>query len=145
MYKAQCVSILELTKLIGLLLLTVQAVFPGKIQFWYPQQLQIQTFKQNYLYRQITIPHAKCKQELKWWIKHFELSNGKRLKQFPPQIIIQTDASLTGWEEGGEGWAVCQSKMTNGTCSVKKRKWHNSFLGVISCEATILDKIFGTK
>ena len=101
MYKAQCVSILELTKLIGLLLLTVQAMFPAKIQFRYPQQLQIQTFEQNYLYQQITIPHAKCKQELKWWIKHFELSNGKRLKQFPPQIIIQTDASLTGWEEGG--------------------------------------------
>ena len=73
MYKAQCVSILELTELIGLLFLAAQTVFPAKIQFRYLKQLQIQTFKQNYFYQQITIPHAKCRQELKWWIKHFEL------------------------------------------------------------------------
>lgn len=35
MYKAQQVSILVLTKLIGLLALTAQVVLPAKLQIWY--------------------------------------------------------------------------------------------------------------
>ena len=35
--------------------------------------------------------------ELKWWKRNLLLQNGKPLKIGMPQLIIQTNASKTGW------------------------------------------------
>ena len=63
------VSILELTKLIGLLSSTIQAVLPAQINFRYLQQQQIQALKTQGSYCKKVILNRHSKEELQWWIK----------------------------------------------------------------------------
>ena len=108
MQKAESVSILELTKLIGLLCSTVQAVLPAQIQIRYLQRLQIQSLQKNPNYNhQISLSY-QAKEELEWWIQNLDLCNGRYLIQNTSQITIQTDASKTGWG------AFCQGVRTRG-------------------------------
>ena len=37
------------------------------------------------------------KQELLWWVKNLRLNNGRSLRQKEPNLVIQTDASKSGW------------------------------------------------
>ena len=73
-------TIMELTKLQGKLWLTVQAVFPGRIQCRYLQQQQIYAVRETNSYQ----PKRKLSQqslaELKWWKENLLLQNGKPLK-----------------------------------------------------------------
>ena len=41
-YETEKTSILQLTKLIGLLSSTAEAVLPAQLQFWYLQQIQVE-------------------------------------------------------------------------------------------------------
>ena len=52
--------------------------------------------------------NAMTKEELAWWIKSLELTNGWAIIQSPSQILIQTDASKNVWG------AVCQGIRTGG-------------------------------
>ena len=92
MYNVTKVSILELTKLLGLLCSTVQAVLPAQLQIRYLQQLQIRMLQQERCYYQQITLNQKSKQELTWWIQNLSLCNGRCLVQPQPQMIIQTDA-----------------------------------------------------
>ena len=56
MYKTEKVSILKLTKLIGLLSLTAQAVLPAQFQLWYLQQIQVELLSRYPSYQnQVTL------------------------------------------------------------------------------------------
>ena len=55
----------------------------------------------------------------------------KCLMQLPPQIIIQTYVSMTGWE------AVCQ-RQTRGTCSVQEWSWHINILELLAVKPALL-------
>ena len=69
MYKATEVSILEFTKLVGLLCSTVQAVLPAQLQIRYLQQLQIRMLQQERCYYQQITLNQNSKQELTTWIQ----------------------------------------------------------------------------
>ena len=115
-YNAHKVSVLELTKLLCLLSSTVQAVLPAQLQIRYLQQIQIQALSQKYSYQQLVTLDLKAKKELMWWIQNLNLCNGRCLIQPPPQLVIQTDASKTGWG------ANCQGLTTRG---FGQRRRHN--------------------
>ena len=70
--------------------------------------------------------------ELKWWKENLLLQNGKPLKIGIPQLIIQTDASKTGW--GPE----CYGTTTGGTWSYQERTKHINILEVIAVKLGIL-------
>ena len=56
MYKTEKVSILKLTKLIGLLSLTAQAVLPAQFQLRYLQQIQVELLSRYPSYQnQVTL------------------------------------------------------------------------------------------
>ena len=60
------VLILELTKVIGLLSLTIQAVLPAQINFRYLQQQQTQALKTQGSYYKKVILSRNSKEELQW-------------------------------------------------------------------------------
>lgn len=60
MHEAITISILELTKLIGLLCSTVQAVLPAQ-QFRYMQNLKIKALKQHLCYQQQVVLGFRCR------------------------------------------------------------------------------------
>jgi len=132
MYKAETVSILELTKLIGLLCSTTQAVLPAQLQLRYLQKLQIKALQKNQCYHHQVVLDADSKQELMWWIQNLTICNGRCLVQTQPQIIIQTDASKTGWG------ASCQGMTTRGVWSNQEKELHINVLELLAVKLALL-------
>ena len=119
MYCKTFTSILELTKLLGLLSSTIQAVMPAQLQLRHLQQLQIQNLKLKKSYQDHVRITPLAKKELKWWIKNLVFSNGRTLIQDQTnQIVIQTDASKKGWG------AVCRGIRTGGGWSKEEAGLH---------------------
>ena len=85
--------------LIGLLSSTVPAILSGKIQFRFFQKEQILCVKKQRSYRGYVILGNIPRQELLWWIENIRLSNGRKIQQLEPQMTIQTDPSIKGWEQ----------------------------------------------
>ena len=67
-YKTEKVSILQLTKLIGPLSSTAQAVLPAQLQFWYLQQIQVELLSRDPSYQHQVTLNSIAKQELLWWV-----------------------------------------------------------------------------
>ena len=81
MYKTEKVSILQLTKLIGLLSSTAQAVLPAQLQFRYLQQIHVESLSRDPLYQHQVSLISSAKQELLWWVQNLKLCNGRCLVQ----------------------------------------------------------------
>ena len=90
-------TLLELTRVVGLLSSTIQAVEPAKIQLRFLQQQQIVCLRKKMNYQSVITLNTKSRTELTWWIKNLWFYNGRTFSQLNPQVIIQTDASLTRW------------------------------------------------
>ena len=73
-------TIMELTKLLGKISFTVQAVIPGRIQCRYLQQQQIQAVRETNSYQTKIKLNQQSLTELKWWKENLLLQNGKTLK-----------------------------------------------------------------
>ena len=81
------VSILELTKLTGLLSSTIEAVLPALINFRYPQQQQIQALKTQGSYCEKVILNRNSKEELQWGIQNLKICSGRSLIQSHNQVL----------------------------------------------------------
>ena len=73
-------TIMELTKLLGKLSFTAHAVLPGRIQYRYLQQKEIQAVREANSYQTKMKLSQQSLAELKWWKKNLLLQNGKPLK-----------------------------------------------------------------
>ena len=96
-YRAQEITLLERTRLLGALTSTIQAILPARLQFRYLQHQQIETLKRSVSYMATVTLNAMVKKELAWWIKNLELSNGRAIIHPPSQILMQADASKKDW------------------------------------------------
>ena len=102
-------SILELTRLIGLLTSIFQAVLPARLNSRFLQIQQILSLSENLPYLDKIVLNDNLKIELKWWVQNLELCNGRALIQPYAEVLIQTDASTKGWEQRAmesEQWDV---------------------------------------
>ena len=108
-------TILDLTKLVGLLSSTCQAVMPAIIQLRFLQNLQIQSLKRSNSYMKIVEVSHLAQKELIWWIKNLELQNGRLIIPPRSQVLLQTDASKKVWGE------FCQGLRTGGGSIVQGR------------------------
>ena len=75
-------------------------------------------------------PQAKA--ELNWWVQNLELSNGRSLVSIPAQLIISSDASMTGWG------AFCQNQSAVGPWSIIERKCHINVLELRAVKLAIM-------
>ena len=92
MYETEKVSILQLTKFIGILSSTAQA----QLHFWYLQQIQVESLSRDTSYQHQVTLNPSAKQEFLWWVQKLKLCNGRCLVQPQAQMVIQTDASKAG-------------------------------------------------
>ena len=76
--------------------------------------------------------NAMAKEELAWWIKNLELTNGPAIIQSPSQILVQTDGSKEGWG------AVCQGIRTGGLWSKKEQEYHINLLALLAIKFSLL-------
>ena len=90
-------SIHELASLIGMLTATAEAVIPASL---YVRELQMTKTKfllHNPNYQTLVTMPTECRVEIRWWIHHLRLWNGKHIITPGPDLILETDASLKGW------------------------------------------------
>ena len=89
-------SILELTRIIGLLSFTIQAVEPATMQLRFLQQpIVFLTKKMNY--QSVRTSSTKSRNKLTSWIENVSFCNGRAFSQLNPRMTLQTDVSWTGW------------------------------------------------
>ena len=88
MYKTEKVSILQLTKLIGLLGSTTQEVLPAQPQFRYLQQIQVESLSRDPSYQHQVTLNSSMKEELLWSVQNLKLCNGRCLVQPQAQMVI---------------------------------------------------------
>ena len=77
MHKKNHTSILELTKLLGLLLSTIQAVIPARLQIRNLQQMEIQALRLRKLFQDDVYLTALAKEKLIWSVENLAGTNGK--------------------------------------------------------------------
>ena len=73
-------------------------------------------------YEHCLVLTQEARLEMLWWIENLESNNGRNLLVDPPQVVIQTDASKSGWG------AVCQGQPAGGLWSEKERLEHINLL-----------------
>ena len=101
--------VIELTRLIGKLSFTAQAVLPGRLQHRYLQLQQIEALRLTQSYQSKVVLNLQSLEELQWWKENLSLQNGRPLKIGQADLVIQTDASMTGVSTGGK-WSRQEQK-----------------------------------
>ena len=97
---------------------------------------KIVCIKEKMNYQSVITLNTKLRTELTWRIENLRYCNDRTFSRLNPQIIIQTDASLTGLG------AVCNEVQTSGHWSYKERALH---INVLELAAIKLDLFISPK
>jgi hypothetical protein len=84
------ISLRELSKFLGLLTSSIQAVFPAPLHYRHIQRLKNVGLGTLNSYEALVVLNPQAKEEIVWW-------NGRALFHKPVDLIIETDASRKGW------------------------------------------------
>ena len=76
-------TVLQLTKVLGHLISSIQAVVPARLHYWYLLQEQIKTFQLSSSKATFSLGSLVL-EELQWWMNNISLSTGRSLIQLPP-------------------------------------------------------------
>ena len=94
------VSVRELSQLIGKLTASIHAIFPAPLHYRHLQDLKHKALARFGHFDATTALSTEAKDELQWWLAHLNAWNGRALVRPSPDVIIETDASRTGWGGG---------------------------------------------
>ena len=125
--KHSCQAI-ALSRFLGKLNHACQAIPPAPL-FYRNLQLCLQKSLETKDGQDYTAPAHLTQsaiEELKWWQKHLTQWNGRCLLSRSPDLIIETDASTTGWG------ASCQGMRTGGPWSQTERHKHINCLELLA-------------
>ena len=109
----------KLAQFLGRLNATAQAVFPAPLFCRHLQRdLQSSLSQNEQNYNSSLQLSAEAREEIQWWQQHLSQWNGRSLIQHHEQMVIRSDASLTGWG------AVCGETRTGGPWSPSEQEMH---------------------
>lgn len=132
-----CGPVRELARVIGRMTAALQAITPAPLCYRNLQRLKNRTFRSSLSYESIVTLDQCAEEELQWWIKEVHRWNGKPITTPPPDMIIETDASLLGW-------GAWMGMSTGGLWTEAERKHHINVLelkgGAFAVKALARDK-----
>ena len=120
------ITIRQLTKLLGLLSCTIQAVFPAPLHFRHLQEVKNAAFALDRSYDSLISLPPLALEELTWWRDNLEAWNGKGLVSGTPDRVIKTDASRNGWG------AYCMGVSTGGQWTEGETQLHINCLELLA-------------
>ena len=125
---------LALSRLLGKLNHAAQAIPPAplfyrNLQLCLRRSLEGTAGGRDYSTQAYLTPAAS--QELEWWREHLTRWNGQCLLITTPDVMIQTDASTTGWG------ATCKGVRTGGPWSKTERQMHINCLELLAATLAI--------
>ena len=116
-------SIRELSKFLGLLTFSIQAIFPAPLHFRNLQRLKNQAMAAHQSHEAMISLDQAAREEVIWWRDHLQAWNGKALFQKPVDLLIETDASRRGWG------AYCQGISTGGAMVLRRNASTHQLFG----------------
>ena len=120
------VSVRELSKFLGLLTSSIQAIFPAPLHYRHLQRLKNTTLASQKIYNAMVALDQAAHEEILWWRDHLHTWNGRALFQDPVDLVIETDASRKGWG------AYCQGVRTGGPWSFEEKRLHINCLELLA-------------
>jgi hypothetical protein len=120
------ISVGELSKFLGLLTSSIQAIFPAPIHYRHLQRLKNTTLASLQTYEAKVALDQPAREEILWWRDHLHAWNGRALFQDPVELIIETDASRKGWG------AYCEGVRTGGPWSFEEKRLHINCLEILA-------------
>lgn len=95
-------SIRFLSKLIGNLTASFQAIIPAPLHYRHLHSEKNMVLRQGRGYNTIVTLSDQAINEVNWWVNQVEVWNKKSLINPNPAVLIQSDANKKGWD------AVCE-------------------------------------
>ena len=128
----QVVSAHQLSQFIGKLNATAQAIQVAPL-FYRALQANLQEALAvgNQNYNQMLPLGTEAQEELRWWQHHLTQWNGKTTIRKSVQIVIQSDASLSGWG------AVCNGVSTGGSWTPQEQLLHINCLELLAADLAL--------
>ena len=120
------VSVRELSKFLGLLTSSIQAIFHVPFHYRHLQRLKNTTLASQKTYNAMVALDQAAHEEILWWRDHLHAWNGRALFQDPVDLVIETDASRKGWG------AYCQGIRTGGPWSFEEKRLHINCLELLA-------------
>ena len=120
------ITIRELARLLGKLSASIQTVFPAPLHYRHIQGIKKCSLAFHGGYECQLCWTAEALEELKWWRDHLSAWIGRAILQSPPQLTIETDASIMGWG------ACCGKLQTRGLWSQSERLLHINCLELLA-------------
>ena len=125
-------TVRELSKFLGLLSSSIQAVFPAPLHYRYLQQAKNSVLRFRKSYEAVVHLDSECLQEVQWWKDNLVAWNGKALFQQSTDLFIETDASRQGWG------AYCQGMSTGGRWLPEETSYHINCLELLAGSLAIM-------
>ena len=130
-HKKSFLSIREIARLIGRMTATALAVLPAPLCYRNLQQLKNHALLTEEGYDAKVRLNRGAKQELQWWAQELPKWNGRPIHPPPPDLTIETDASLLGWG------AVANGVCTGGLWSEEERQSHINQLEMLGAALAV--------
>ena len=125
-------TVRELSKFLGLLSSSIQAVFPAPLHYRYLQQAKNSVLRFRKSYEAVVHLDSECLQEVQWRKDNLVAWNGKALFQQSTDLVIETDASRQGWG------AYCQGMSTGGRWLPEETSYHINCLELLAGSLAIM-------
>ena len=122
----QSLSVRSLARIIGRMSAATQAILPAPLYYRSLQQLKNMAFRSDQSFETQVDLNPEAQEELRWWIEEISQWNGRAIQMSPPNLTIESDASLLGWGALAEGAA------TGGLWSPQERHLHINVLELIA-------------
>ena len=90
-------TIRELAHFIGTLVATRLVVTPAPLHYCNLQAQGIRELLHHPSYESKVLLGRQSQMDLEWWVNHLKDHNGSPIHLPPPEVIIESDASNTGW------------------------------------------------
>ena len=119
-------TVRELSKVLGLLSSSIQAVFPAPLHYRYLQQAKNSVLKKQNSYEALIFLNSDALEEVRWWRNNLVAWNGRALLHQSTDLTIETDASLQGWG------AHCQGISTGGRWPRQESPYHINCLELLA-------------
>lgn len=90
-------TVRDLAKIIGTLTATMQAILTAPLHYRRLQMLKTKALLEHKSYGTKVPLTPETREELRWWIHYMDQHNGRAILSPGPDVVIDTDASKTGW------------------------------------------------
>ena len=130
-------SVRQIAQLLGTMVAAHPAILPAPLFYRKLERAKSNALREGLGYDSVIQINQGMEHDLSWWFNQSHLFNGRPLQIPHWDLVIETDASTTGWG------AYCKDVSTGGPWTTQERQHHINFLELLAVFLAI--KSFASK